>query len=201
MNSNKLVGKALSFCLTVAILAAYSITTLAGGKAAGQLLITSTNADAFVKVNGQAVQNGSSVSSSSMIATPEDTSAVIDLGKIGKIELAPRTTLAITFGEKGISGDLLAGQINVLDASREIILKTPDGKLNKLKAGESLAAGKAADDDDKNNNGHKKSWWIWGAVIGGAVAAVVIFATTRGDDDIEGGCVTILSGTGSCTLR
>lgn len=180
MNSNKLLKKALSLCLTVAILATYSMTTLAGGdKVAGQLLISGKTADALVKINGEAVKNGASVFSSSTIATPEDTSAVVDLGKMGKIELAPRTTLALTFGEKSISGNLLAGQIKILSASQEVSMTTLDGKLTKLNAGESLTAGKVQDDDDDDDN---NGWIIWALIIGGAAAAI-IYAATRDDDD------------------
>jgi hypothetical protein len=184
MNSNKLYKKALSLCLTVALLATYSMTALAAtsGKVTGQVLVSGKNADAFVKINGAQAKNGSSISSSSTIATPEDASAIIDLGKIGKIELAPKTTLALTFSEKSIAGDLLAGQVTVLNASQEVSLKTLDGKISKLNAGQSLAAGKVQDDDDDDDD-DDNDWVIWGLIIGGAVAAVILATTLGGDDN------------------
>lgn len=195
MNSEGYIRKALSMCLTVAIIAAYSMTTLAGtDKIAGQLLISGTSANgevSFVKVNGKAAQSGSQVLSSSTVATPEDASAVIDLGKIGKIELAPKTTLAgLTFGEKGISGNLLAGQVTVLSAAQSVNMTTLDGKITKLNAGESLNAGKKQDDDDDNKGG---GWALWAAlIIGGAVAAIII-AATRNDNSASLGGGTVVA--------
>jgi len=193
MNSNGLVSKALSLCLTVAMLATYSMTALAAGgnKITGQLLISGKNADAFVKVNGEAAKSGASVSSSSTIATPEDASAVIDLGKIGKIELAPKTTLALTFSEKSVNGDLLAGQITVLSAAQDVNMTTLDGKTTKLNAGESLTAGKVQDDDDDDADDNGALLW-WGLIIGGAIA-VIIYTATRDDDNNVNGNVIIPS--------
>ncbi len=115
MNSKVWFRKALSMCLVVATIATYSMVALAGSeRVAGELLITGKNLTAkapFVKVNGEAAQNGRSIFSSSTIATPENADAIINLGKLGKIELAPNTTLTLTFDEKGISGDLIAGRV------------------------------------------------------------------------------------------
>lgn len=196
MNSEVLLRKALSACLTVALLATYSMTTLAGAeKIAGQLSISGKNANGetpVVKVNGKAMQNGGSIYSSSTIATPEDASAAIDLGKVGKVELAPKTTLALTFGEKGINGDLLAGQVTVLSASQSVSITTPDGKTTKLNAGESLAASKAQDDDEDERDGGA-AWGIWLLILGGAVAAIIIAATRNDNRTALGGGVVVAS--------
>jgi hypothetical protein len=193
MNSNKLYKKALSLCLTVALLATYSMTALAAtsGKVTGQVLVSGKNADAFVKINGAQAKNGSSISSSSTIATPEDASAIIDLGKIGKIELAPKTTLALTFSEKSIAGDLLAGQVTVLNASQEVSLKTLDGKIANLKSGESLTAGKAQDDDDEDEQDAGSALLIWGLIVGGAVAVIIYAATRDSDVDLGGNTIVV----------
>jgi hypothetical protein len=191
MNSKTLIRKALSLCLIVAIYATYSMTALAGTeRIAGELLISGKNSS--VKVNGEAAQSGRSIFSASTISTPENTSAIINLGKLGKLELAPNTTANISFTDKGINGDLLSGKITVLGTTDAVNIRTTEGKTVKLKAGESVAAGKQQDDDDDDKAG-AVAWWVWAAIFGGAIAGVVIAATTDNNRVALGGGTTVVS--------
>jgi hypothetical protein len=117
----------------------------------------------------------------------------MNLGKFGKIELAPATSLTLTFDDKGIFGDLTSGKVTVLGASENVAIKTINGNTVHLAAGQSVAAsGKAQqDDDDDDGDG---AWWIWAAVFGGA--AVVILWTALSDQDISlGDTGTVISPT------
>jgi hypothetical protein len=191
MNSKEWIRKALSMCLTVAILATYSMVALAGtDKIAGELLVSGNN---VVTVNGEAAQSGRSIFSSSTIATPQNASAVINLGKVGKIELAPNTTMSLSFNEKGITGDLVSGRVTVLNASDSVNIKTAEGKTVKLNAGES-AVSKAQDDDEDDKSGGS-AWWVWAVVFGGAVAGIVIAATSDNNRVALGGGTTVVSPT------
>lgn len=193
MNSKLWIRKALSMCLSVAVLATYSMVALAGpGKVAGELTVSGKNANGeapFVLVNGEAARSGRSVFSGSTITTSDSTGAVMNLGKLGKIELAQSTTLNLTFDEKGIYGDLMSGKLSVLGASEDIMIRTLDGNTIKLAAGQSvLASGKAQDDDDDDDD--DAAWWIWAAVFGGAAAGLLYTALSDGDIDIgDGGTV------------
>lgn len=184
-------------CLVVATIATYSMVTLASSeKVVGELFISGKNLSgetAFVKVNGEAAQNGRAVFSSSTIVTPDNASAVINLGKIGKIELAPATTLGLTFNENGISGDLLAGRVTVLNASGKVNIKTLDGVVS-LNAGESATTGKAQDDDDDVSGGGG-NWVVWALVLGGAAAGIIIAATSDNNRIALGGGTTVISPT------
>jgi hypothetical protein len=166
---------------------------LAGpGKVAGELTVSGNNANGeapFVLVNGEAARSGRSVFSGSTITTSDSTGAVMNLGKLGKIELAQSTTLNLTFDEKGIYGDLMSGKLSVLGASEDIMIRTLDGNTIKLAAGQSvLASGKAQDDDDDDDD--DAAWWIWAAVFGGAAAGLLYTALSDGDIDIgDGGTV------------
>lgn len=195
MNSKVWIRKALSMCLAVAILATYSMVALAGTeKTAGELLVSGKNINGetpFVKVNGEAAQSGRSIFSSSTISTPDNTSAVINLGKVGKIELAPNTTMALSFSEKGITGNLVSGRVTVLGASDSVNINTADGKLLKLGVGES-ASSSAQDDDDEDDKGGA-GWWVWALVFGGAIAGVVIAATSDNNRVDLGGGTTVIS--------
>jgi len=176
----------------VAIYASYSMVTLASTeRIAGELLISGKNSS--VKVNGETAQSGRSIFTASTISTPENTSAIINLGKLGKLELAPNTTANISFTDKGINGDLLSGKITVLGATDAVNIKTTEGKTVKLKAGESVTAGKKQDDDDDDDDDPGAAWWIWAAVFGGAVAGIVIAATSDNNRIALGGGTVVVS--------
>ena len=197
MNSKLWIRKALSMCLAVAIIATYSMVTLAGSeRVAGELAVSGKNINGetpFVKVNGEAAQSGRSIFSSSTIVTPENANATINLGKIGAIELAPNTTLTLSFNDKEISGDLLAGQVTVLNSTDSVNIKILNGTTLKLNAGETAVAttGKAQDDDNDGGS----SWLVWALVFGGAVAGIVIAASTDNNRIQLGGTTTVVSPT------
>ena len=155
MNSKMWISKALSMCLAVAIFLTYSMVTLAGtDKIAGELLVTGKGLNGstpVVQVNGEAAQSGRSIFSSNTITTPDNASAIINLGKIGKVELAPNTSLTLSFSEKGINGNLLSGRVTVLSATDNVAIKMLDGKTANLKVGESVATSSARKDDDDND--------------------------------------------------
>jgi hypothetical protein len=188
MNSKLWIRKALSMCLGVAVLATYSMVALAGpGKAAGELAVSGkiVNGEApFVFVNGEVARSGRSVFSGSTITTSESTNAVINLSKLGKIELAPNTVLNVTFDDKGIFGDLTSGTVTVLGAAENVNIKTLNGKTVQLAAGQSVSASGRQDDDDDDDDGGA-AWWAWGGIFAGA--AVIIIWTALSDSDIETG--------------
>ena len=197
MNSKLWIHKALSMCLAVAIIATYSMVALANSeKVAGELSVSGKNINGetpFVKVNGEAAQSGRSIFSSSIIVTPANANAIINLGKVGKIELAPNTTLALSFDENTITGDLLAGQVSVLNASNSVNIKMLDGATLKLNAGDTATTGKAQDTDAIGGGGN--AWLIWALVLGGAAAGIVIAATTDNNRIALGGNTTVVSPT------
>lgn len=198
MNSKVWFRKALSMCLVAATIAAYSMVALAGSeRVAGELLITGKNIKGespYVKVNGEAAQSGRSIFSSSTIATPENADAVINLGKLGKIQLAPNSTMMLSFDENGISGDLIAGRVTVLSASESVNIITLNGNLTKLNAGESaVAAGGKVQDDDNDASSGGAAWLIWALVLGGAAAGIVIAATSDNNRVSLGGGTTVVS--------
>jgi hypothetical protein len=179
----------------VAIFATYSMVALAGSdRMAGELTVTGNgmNGDVpSVTVNGEAARSGRSIFSSSVIATPSNAGAVINLGKNGIIELAPNTTFTVSFDDKSVSGDLATGKITVVGTSSSVNVKTPAGQMVKLTAGESVnAAGKKDDDDD---NGGGAAWWVWAVIFGGAAAGILIAAVNANNRVDLGGTATTIS--------
>lgn len=187
MNSRLWLRKALSICLMIAVIGTYSMAALANSeRVAGELLISGNNINGqspFVKVNGETVQSGRSIFSQSTIVTPDNASAIINLGKIGKVELAPNTTLVVSFSQNGINGDLLNGRVMVLSAADSVNIITLDGKVVELNAGESATAtgGKA----QTSSSGNSLSLLVAIGIIAASLATIIVSTTI--DNSVGGG--------------
>jgi ferric-dicitrate binding protein FerR (iron transport regulator) len=66
-----------------------------------------------VTVNGQTAISGATVFSDSTISTAAGSSAVVSLGKLGRVELFPNSTVKLSFSDGNISGSLDAGRVQV----------------------------------------------------------------------------------------
>ncbi len=195
MDSKLWIRKALSMCLSVAILATYSTVALAGSeKIAGDISIsgkTIHGENLFVKINGENAQSGRSIFTGSTVATPENASVIVNLGKAGKIELAPNTIINLSFDEKDMTGDLSAGRVTVLNSLNAMAVKTSEGKTVALNAGESASTtnAKAQTDDD----GGGGSLLIYAVILGGAVAGIIYAATSDNKVALGGGSTVVSS--------
>ena len=210
MNSKLWIRKAISSCLLLAIFATYSMVALATAKSvSGELIVSGKNfnGDAPVAtVNGEAAKSGRTIFTSSTIATPDDTNAVINLGRTGEIELAPNTSLNIRFSENAVSVDLASGSVTVLRAAQAINVNA-GGKSLMLNAGERASVETAVADDDYRDSSGKcidadkdgkeecdntgGAWWLWALVFGGAATAILIGATRDGNSATGGGTVVV----------
>jgi hypothetical protein len=207
MNSKTWIKKGLTVCLNVAILATYSMIALAAqGNSVGDLTITGKS---DVTVNGEVAQNGRTIFSSSLVKTSDTSSATLNLGKLGKIEVAPNTTFNLKVDNNIVAGDLVEGKITSLASD---VTVTVNGKATKINVGESAVSGNAkGGDDQRDSNGNcvdtdkdgklecddatAGGWWIWTLVFGGAVAGI-LFATLRNNNRVAlGGGTTVVSPT------
>jgi hypothetical protein len=204
MNSKTWIRKVLTVCLSVAILATYSMIALAAqGTAVGDLTITGKS---NVTVNGETAQNGRTIFSSSVVRTSETSSATINLGKLGKIEVAPNSTFNLKVENNEVAGDLVEGKVTSLTSD---ITVTANGNTSKVNAGESIMSGVKGGDDQRDSNGNcvdtdkdgklecddatAGGWWVWTLVFGGAVAGI-LFATLRNNNRVAlGGGTTVVS--------
>ena len=117
--------KSLAFSVAVAVLTVYSMVALAspGQKASGELSVSGQ-----VTVNGQAAISGATVLSDSVVATGANSSAVVSLGKLGRVELFPNSSVKLSFGNANISAALDAGRVQVSTlAGVSSIVTTKDG--------------------------------------------------------------------------
>lgn len=191
MKANLLIRKTISLSLTVAIMAAYSMVTLASnGKFAGEIRVIGSDRSAEVSVNGETVRSNRSIFSTSTIITPANASAIVDLGSAGKLELAPGTIVRVSFDKDSASALLSSGTVNVLSTENGVQVDSADGTSKLLKAGES--SGTAAKQQDDDNDGGS-AWWLWALVFGGAAAGMIYVATKDSNRADLGGSGTVVS--------
>lgn len=182
MNSKSLFHKAFTMCLTFALIATYSMVALASdGKATGEIVIKGSNETSIVTVNGESVKSGRTIFSSSTISTPEDASAIVNLGKAGRLEIAQNTTFVLSFDQTGINGDLRSGSITVLNAAKSVSVKTASGEVIELNSGETATADSGTSTKQAASSGNN-NWLVYGLIFGGALGGI-IWATTQDNEN------------------
>jgi hypothetical protein len=113
MLGKQIVRKSTTFILSVVILCVYSMVALAAPKdITGEITVTGP-----VTVNGQTAVSNTTIVSGSTIATGTGGSAIISLGKNGRIEVLDDSSLNLKFTENSITGMLASGKIRVTNAA------------------------------------------------------------------------------------
>lgn len=96
----------------LAVLCAYSTVALAASKnLTGEITVTGQ-----VTVNGQTAVSSATIVSGSTIVTGADSTAVISLGKTGRIEVLADSNLILNFSDNSIVGILSAGKTRASNA-------------------------------------------------------------------------------------
>jgi hypothetical protein len=222
MNSKFWSRKALSACLIVALYVTYSMVALANAdnKMTGELIV---NGKSQVTVNGEVAQSGRSIFSDSTITTADNGTATINLGKVGKIELAPNSSLIVNFDQNSITGNLSSGSVTVIgSADTTSAITTANGKVSSETAGNTFtvnAENAVQNSDyedcsqDTNNDGKKDcvcidadkdgklecnkggggAWWIWGGVFAAAATGILWAAFSDNNTANIGGGGTVVS--------
>ena len=114
------ISNVAAFCLMVTVFVSTSMIALAkpGNSLAGEIIVSGHNtngSEPAVMLNGERVSSGRTFFESGVISTSETASATIKLGKLGYINLAPNSSLSLTFSENNISGTVLNGDVKVFN--------------------------------------------------------------------------------------
>lgn len=113
MLGKKFIQKSMTFLTVVAVWCAFSMVALAApGDIMGEITVTGQ-----VTVNGQSVVSGSTIAPGSSIVTGANSSAIINLGKNGRVELLSDTNFSLKFTSNSIIGILSAGKVRVSNAA------------------------------------------------------------------------------------
>ncbi|MET0753309.1 MAG: hypothetical protein ABWZ66_08040 [Pyrinomonadaceae bacterium] len=165
-----------AFCLMVTVFVSTSMIALAkpGNSLAGEIIVSghkTNGVEPAVMLNGERISSGRTFFESGVISTSETAAATIKLGKLGYINLAPNSSISLTFSENNISGTILSGDANVFN-NEGVTVNIENAKNNAA----------------KQTTGNKKSILlpilIFGAIVGVAAAFVL---TNDSDDDIVSG--------------
>ncbi len=109
MLGTSMIRKSITFFTAVAVLCVYSMTVLAApNDGMGEITVNGT-----VSVNGQPVVSSATINSGSTIVTGTNSSAIINLGGNGRVEILSDSTLTLTFNANSIVGSLDSGKIRV----------------------------------------------------------------------------------------
>jgi hypothetical protein len=113
MLSKNLIYKSFTLLTAVAFWCVSSMVALAAPKdITGDITVSGQ-----VTVNGQAVVSNSTIVSGSSIVTSDNSTAIISLGKTGRIELLANSNITLKFNETGITGILSAGKARVSNSA------------------------------------------------------------------------------------
>lgn len=126
MISKSLSRKTLAAFVSVAVLSVYSMVALAGAKvASGELSVSGQ-----VTVNGQKVISGGTLFSGSTVVTANNSTAIVSLSKMGRVELSPNSSLILNFTEENVTGMLDKGVAKVSTvAGVSVNIATKDGAV------------------------------------------------------------------------
>lgn len=83
-----------------------------------------------VKVNGHEVGNGFNITTGSTATTAKGSSAVVSLGKLGRVEVFPSSSINLDFDNGSLKGQLEAGRVRVSSSSgTAATVSTKDGEV------------------------------------------------------------------------
>lgn len=177
-------SQAVTSVVLFAFIVSGSLVTLASSKPVGEILVSGSSVaeGKTVTVNGEPAKTGRTIFASSVIATPAGMTAVVNLGKAGKIQLAPESSFTLSSAEGSIAGDLTAGSLTVLSSPSAASIKTSAGDVVPVSSGEVVSAASRTASKKAQTGPGGLDWWVWAAIVGGAVTAVVLIVTLNDDD-------------------
>ena len=84
-----------------------------------------------VSVNGATAISGATISSDSTVTTAQRSSAVVSLGKLGRVEVLPESTMTLSFADANVSVRMLeAGRVRASSSSNVTgTATTKDGQV------------------------------------------------------------------------
>lgn len=215
MKSSKIslaFSRVLVVSLSICLLCVHSLSASglpAKSISAAEISVSGPNENGekpFVLINDDRAFSGRTFISNGTISTTETSSATISLGKLGRVDLAPASTLNLSFSDGRIAGVLSKGTVNVSNTDGvAVAISTPGDTVTNEEAsasqfsvtvvgtetGVNVENGRVRsnngsipkqDDDDDDDDDHWKAW-VWVGVIGGAIATILIVRAINDDDD------------------
>ena len=91
-----------------------------------------TSQNKSILVNGNSVKSGTTILSGTQITTPAGVGATIDLGPLGRVDVAPDTKLTLNFTENSVNVELEKGHV-ALTTNKGVngMVKTLEGMISR----------------------------------------------------------------------
>lgn len=113
MLGKNIIRKSITLLTAVAVWSAFSMVAIAApSDVMGEITVTGQ-----VTVDGQSVVSTATLTSGSMITTGANASAVINLGKSGRVEVLSDSSLTLKFTANSIVGMLTSGKVRISNAA------------------------------------------------------------------------------------
>ena len=113
MLGKNIIKKYIALLTTIAVWSVTSMVAFAApNDVSGEITVTGQ-----VTVNGQNAISNSTITSGSVITTGANSSAVVSLGKLGRIELLADSNFTLRFTENSITGILSQGKARISNAA------------------------------------------------------------------------------------
>jgi hypothetical protein len=113
MLGKNIIRKSMTLLTAVAVWSAFSMAVLAApGDVMGEITVNGQ-----VSVNGQSVVSNTTLTTGSTVTTGANSSATINLGKNGRVEVLSDSSLTLKFTDNSIVGMLTAGKVRVSNAA------------------------------------------------------------------------------------
>lgn len=168
----------------------------------GEIIVNNTNTDggrSSVTLNGEPAISGRTFIQSGTISTDANSSATVNLGKLGMVSLSPNTTLNLSLADRSITGDLIAGNVRVANSEGVAVkINTADNSVSgnaasnfsvDVTSGTTVA--ESAEGAVTMANGQPAAQMSKGKrraaiiiIIGGLVATGLIIWALNNDDDV-----------------
>lgn len=113
MLGTNIIRKSITFLTALAVWSAFSMAVIA----APYDIMGEITVNGQVTVNGQAVVSNSTLTSGGTVVTGANSSAIVNLGKNGRVEILSDSTMTLKFTENSIIGMLMSGKIRVSNAA------------------------------------------------------------------------------------
>lgn len=113
MLGKNIIRKLVSLTTLATVLCVYSMVALAApGDVTGEISVTGQ-----VTVNGQPAVSNSTITSGASISTAKGSSAVVSLGKLGRVEIQEDTMATLNFSDAGIIAMLDMGKVRIASSA------------------------------------------------------------------------------------
>ncbi|MGB9177725.1 MAG: hypothetical protein WCB68_00650 [Pyrinomonadaceae bacterium] len=125
-----MISRQRKLACSITLLLAFALSQIGASASAPLTGRLRTRANKPVTVNGNKVVSGATILSGAQVESPEGVGATIEIALLGRIDIAPKTELTITFAAGSIDVQLKAGYV-VLTTKKgtDGTVTTPDGKV------------------------------------------------------------------------